>query len=64
MTGLEGTKVNTYLIGEHMSVADAEAKLKSAGYDIVANYKSVKKGTTIVFTNAALKARSCKAYAF
>ena len=59
-TGLEGTKVNAYLIGEHMSVSDAEAKLKSAGYEIVANYKSVKKGTTIVFTNAALKAEAAK----
>jgi len=59
-TSLEGTKVNTYLIGEHMSVTDAEAKLKAAGYEIVANYKSVKKGTTIVFTNAALKAEAAK----
>ena len=59
-TGLEGTVVNTYLIGEHMSVGDAEAKLKAAGYEIVANYKSVKKGTTIVFTNAALKAEAAK----
>jgi len=59
-TGLEGTKVNTYLVGEYMSVTDAEDKLKSAGYEIVANYKSVKKGTTIVFTNAALKAEAAK----
>ncbi|MDF1877360.1 hypothetical protein JHD47_05975 [Sulfurimonas sp. SAG-AH-194-L11] len=59
-TGLEGTKVNTYLIGEYMSVKDAEEKLKSAGFEIVANYKSIKKGTTIVFTDAALKAEAAK----
>ncbi|MDF1878017.1 hypothetical protein JHD46_00025 [Sulfurimonas sp. SAG-AH-194-C20] len=59
-TGLEGTIINTYLIGKHMSVADAEAKLKAAGFEIVANYASVKKGTTIVFTDAALKAQAAK----
>ena len=59
-TGLEGKVVNTYLVGEHVSVADAEEKLKAAGFEIVATYKSVKKGTTIVFTNAALKVEAAK----
>lgn len=59
-TGLEGIKVNTYYVGEHMPVKDAEARLVEAGFEIVANYKSVKKGTTIVFTNAALKAEAAK----
>ena len=59
-TGLEGLKVNTYLQGAHISVSDAESKLKAAGFEIVANYKSVKKGTTIVFTNEALKAEAAK----
>ena len=59
-TGLEGTKVNTYYTGAHMSVKDAEAKLEAAGFEIVANYKSVKKGKTIVFTNAELKAEAAK----
>lgn len=59
-TGLEGTKVNTYLQGEYVSVNDAEAKLKEAGFEIVATYKPVKKGTTIVFTDAALKAEAAK----
>ena len=58
--GLEGTKINTYLIGEYMSASSAEAKLKSAGFEIIANYKSIKKGTTIVFTDAALKAEGAK----
>ncbi|CAI6144089.1 MAG: hypothetical protein SPLUMA1_SPLUMAMAG1_01558 [uncultured Sulfurimonas sp.] len=59
-TSLEGTKINTYLIGEYMSVSSAEAKLKSAGFEVIANYKSIKKGTTIVFTDAALKAEAAK----
>lgn len=59
-TSLEGTKINTYLIGEYMSASSAEAKLKSAGFEVIANYKSIKKGTTIVFTDAALKAEAAK----
>jgi hypothetical protein len=59
-TGLEGTKVNTYLIGEYVKVDDAVAKLKAAGFDVIAEYPSVKKGTTIVFTNDALKAEAAK----
>ncbi|SFV58144.1 hypothetical protein MNB_SM-4-1595 [hydrothermal vent metagenome] len=59
-TGLEGTKISTYLVGEYMSASSAEAKLKSAGFEIIANYKSIKKGTTIVFTDAALKTEGAK----
>lgn len=59
-TSLEGTDINTYLIGDHVSVADAQEKLKAAGFEIVATYKSVKKGTTIVFTNEALKVEAAK----
>ena len=59
-TGLEGTVINTYLIGDHVSVADAQEKLKAAGFEVVATYKSVKKGTTIVFTNEALKVEAAK----
>lgn len=55
-----GKNINTYLIGEHVSVKDAEAKLKAAGFEIIANYNFVKKGTTIIFTDAALKAEAAK----
>jgi hypothetical protein len=60
-SGLEGTKVSTYLIGDYVNAKDAQAKLEAAGFEVVANYKSVKKGTTIVFTNDALKAEAAKA---
>ncbi|MEA3370019.1 MAG: hypothetical protein U9Q40_01620 [Campylobacterota bacterium] len=59
-TGLEGTKVNTYLVGEYMDTKAASSKLEAAGFEIVATYAPVKKGTTIVFTNAALKAEAAK----
>jgi len=59
-TGLEGTKINTYYIGKYMKVKAAEKKLKAAGFEIVTVYKSVKKGKTIVFTDAALKAEAAK----
>ena len=59
-TGLEGTKVNTYLMGEYMDAATAKSKLEAAGFEIVADYASVKKGTTIVYTNAELKAEAAK----
>ena len=59
-TGLEGTKVKSYLVGEYMDVATAKSKLEAAGFEIVADYASVKKGTTIVYTNAELKAEAAK----
>ncbi len=59
-TGLEGTKVSTYLVGEYMDTATAKSKLEAAGFEIVADYASVKKGTTVVFTSAALKAEAVK----
>lgn len=59
-TGLEGTKVNTYYVGEYIDKKSAEQKLKDAGFEIVANYASVKKGTTIVYTDASLKAEGAK----
>jgi len=59
-SGLEGTLVSTYLVGEYVNSKDAQDKLQAAGFEIVASYKSVKKGTTIVFTNDALKAEAAK----
>jgi len=59
-SGLEGTQVSTYLVGAYMSAADAQTKLEEAGFSVVATYTPVKKGTTIVFTNDALKAEAAK----
>ena len=59
-SGLEGTKVSTYLVGKYVKVDDAVSRLQDAGFEVVAQYPSVKKGTTIVFTNDALKAEAAK----
>ena len=59
-SGLEGKKVSTYLVGTYVSVDDAKAKLSDAGFEVLATYPSVKKGTTIVFTNDAIKAEAAK----
>jgi len=59
-SGLEGKDVSTYLVGDYVSVKDAKSKLKDAGFEILASYKSVKNGTTLVFTNDALKAEAAK----
>jgi len=59
-SGLEGKDVSTYLTGEYMSVSDASDRLALAGFEILAKYPSVKKGTTIVFTNEDVKAEAAK----
>ena len=59
-TGLEGIKVNTYLMGEYVDAESAKSKLEAAGFEIIADYTSVKKGTTIVYTNTELKAEAAK----
>ncbi|MFA5233516.1 MAG: hypothetical protein WC390_03875 [Sulfurimonas sp.] len=48
-------EVSAYLAGAHMSVADAEAKLKAGGFEVLATYESVKDGHTIIFTCPSLK---------
>ncbi|MDQ1337064.1 MAG: hypothetical protein QG617_31 [Campylobacterota bacterium] len=48
-------ELSAYLSGAHMSVADAEAKLKTGGFEVLATYESVKDGHTIIFTCPSLK---------
>jgi len=59
-SGLEGSKISTYLVGDYVKTADAQAKLEKAGFTVLATYTPVKKGTTIVFTNDAMKAEAAK----
>jgi len=53
-------EVATYKIGAYADVETAKAKLASAGFEVVGTYKSFDKGTTILFTNAAMKAMANK----
>lgn len=52
--------ISSYLIGEHIEVSDAKNKLQDAGFEVIATYSPVKKGTTIVFTNEDLKKEGAK----
>jgi len=57
---LMASDISTYLIGEYVDSATATKQLQDAGYEVVAEYTSVKDGTTIVFTNSALKTEAAK----
>jgi hypothetical protein len=59
-TGLEGKDVSAYLNGGYVDVDTAKTKLTDAGFEVLASYEPVKKGTTLVFTNSALKAEGAK----
>lgn len=59
-TGLEGKEISAYLQGSYIDAKEAQSKLENAGFEVLATYKPVKKGTTIVFTNEALKAEAAK----
>jgi hypothetical protein len=57
---MKGKDVSTYLVGEYLDVKTSQSKLEEAGFEVIAAYKSVEQGTTIVFTNEALKAEGAK----
>ena len=57
---LMASEISTYLIGEYVDSSTATKQLKDAGYEVLTEYASVKDGTTIVFTNEALKAEAVK----
>lgn len=59
-TGLEGKEVSAYLQGAYIDAKEAQSKLQNAGFEVIATYKPVKKGMTIVFTNEALKSEAAK----
>jgi hypothetical protein len=55
-----GKKASAYLVGDYMNVDAAKAKLIAGGYEVLGVYAPVKKGATIVFTDAALKKEAAK----
>lgn len=56
----EGKNISAYLRINYLDTPTVKSKLKSAGYTIVGEYKVIDKGTTILFTNKALKAQASK----
>ncbi|NOR58691.1 MAG: hypothetical protein GQ474_09240 [Sulfurimonas sp.] len=53
-------KISAYLVGEHIEVDVAKTKLQDAGFEVIASYEPIKKGTTLIFTNEALKVEGAK----
>jgi hypothetical protein len=59
-TNAIASDISTYLLGKYVDSKVATSQLKDAGYEVLTNYSSVKDGTTIVFTNEALKKEASK----
>ena len=59
-TNLLAKDVSAYLVGSYMDVNSATSKLEKAGFKVVAEYESVKDGTTVIFTNDALISQASK----
>jgi hypothetical protein len=53
-------EVATYKIAPYVSVDEAKAKLAAAGFEVVGSYKPFENGTTLLFTNSAMKAMANK----
>ncbi len=52
--------ISAYLVGAHAEVDTVKNRLSSAGFEVIAEYSPIENGTTVVFTNAALKAEAAK----
>jgi hypothetical protein len=52
--------ISAYRTGAYVDVDTAKAKLTAAGFEIVGTYKPAENGTTILYTNAAMKADANK----
>ena len=59
-TTVDAKNISAYLQGSYIDVDTAKGKLADAGFEVIATYSPIKKGTTLVFTNAALKAEGAK----
>lgn len=53
-------EMNTYFQGAYIDADTATKKLEAAGFEVIANYKSIKKAKTIVFTCPSLKKEAAK----
>ena len=59
-SNLIAADISTYLQGDYVDTKSATEKLNNAGFEVIAEYVSVKNGLTLVFTNAALKKEASK----
>lgn len=59
-SNLIGKDISAYLSGENHTIESAKEKLSKAGFEVIAEYESVKDGVTLVFTNEVLKREAAK----
>ncbi|WP_345985471.1 hypothetical protein WCX49_12860 [Sulfurimonas sp. HSL-1656] len=52
--------VNAYYYAAYLDTAEAESRLKSAGFDIVGHYAATAKSETLIITNSALQTAAGK----
>ncbi|MDQ1298592.1 MAG: hypothetical protein QG558_1131 [Campylobacterota bacterium] len=53
--------VSAYRTGAYVDVETAKSKLTAAGFEVVGTFKPAENGTTVLYTNAAMKADANKA---
>ncbi len=59
-TSLFAKEISAYLLGAYVGVDTVKNRLARADFEVIAEYSSVEEGTTIVFTNNALKTEASK----
>lgn len=52
--------ISAYFEGKYIDSKKSISKLEAAGFEVLADYKSIKKGKTIIFTCPTLKAEAAK----
>lgn len=60
LSGFAAEMVATYKIASYVDVETAKSKLSAEGFDVVGTVKATDAGTTILYTNAAMKAEAAK----
>ncbi|MDD2829263.1 MAG: hypothetical protein PHW18_06780 [Sulfuricurvum sp.] len=59
-SGFAAEMVSTYKIAAYVDVESAKSKLSAEGFEVVGTLKATDAGTTILYTNAAMKAEAAK----
>jgi len=61
VNGFGAEVTSAYKIGAYIDVETAKSKLSAEGFEVVGTLKATDAGTTILYTNAAMKAEAAKA---
>lgn len=60
VSGFAAEVTSAYKIAAYVDVESAKSKLIAEGFEVVGTYKATESGTTILYTNAAMKADAAK----